>query len=190
MKQFDPSVGWIQKPAAGDGAEGPQAPLPHPASVYHFNRQGNRLNVTRVEEGQEPRVAPAPQDDVPPPVRRMRDAAAAAAAAARDTLPAPAETAGMVRELFERLDEADTAQALLARVSDNLRTLDDLAVKKGQLERVLADITQEMDQLQAQVRQDLDDARDSEDRSLKLRQYRRELLEQLARRLPASGPRD
>lgn len=191
MKQFDPSVGWIQKPSPGEGAEGAQAPLPHPASVYHFNRQGNRLNVTRVEDGQEPRAATGPgaQDDVPPPVRRMREAAAAAAAAARDTLPAPAETASMVSELFERLDEADTAQPLLARVSENLKTLDDLAVKKGQLERVLADIAQEMEQLQAQVRQDLDDARDSEDRSLKLRQYRRELLEQLARRLPASGHR-
>ena len=184
MKQFDPSVGWIQKPSPGENAEGTQAPLPHPSSVYHFNRQGSRLNVTRVEDGQ------PPQDAVPPAVRRMREASAAAAAAAQDALPAPAETAGMVRELFERLDETDHAQALLARVSDNLKTLDDLSVKRGQLERVLADITQEIEQLQAQVRHDLDDARNSEDRNLKLRQYRRDLLEQLARRLPAGAPRD
>lgn len=141
MKQFDPATGWKQ----------------NPSSVYHFNRQGNRLNVTRVEEGQEP------------------------------PLPAPAETADMVREVFERLDEADASQALLTRVADNLKTLDDLAVKRGQLERVLADINREASHLQAQVQSDLDAARDNEDRNLKLRQYRRELLEQLARRLPATG---
>ena len=147
MKRFDPSVGWIE-PASDDPA------TPAPASVYHFNRQGQRLNVTQ-----------APQL----PLR------------------APAETAGMVRELFERLDEADPTQALMARVADNLKTLDELEVRKGQLERVLTDITQEMVHLQAQVHADLEAARESEDRNLKLRQYRRELLDQLAQRLPAAG---
>jgi hypothetical protein len=147
MKRFDPSVGWIE-PNRDDPA------TPAPSSVYHFNRQGQRLNVNQ-----------APQL----PLR------------------APAETAGMVRELFERLDEADPTQALMARVADNLKTLDDLAVRKGQLERVLADIAQEIEHLQTQVHTDLDAARDSEDRNLKLRQYRRELLDQLARRLPAAG---
>lgn len=147
MKRFDPSVGWIE-PASDDPA------TPAPASVYHFNRQGQRLNVTQ-----------APQL----PLR------------------APAETASMVRELFERLDEADPTQALMARVADNLKTLDELEVRKGQLERVLTDITQEMVHLQAQVHADLEAARESEDRNLKLRQYRRELLDQLAQRLPAAG---
>ncbi len=190
MKQFDPSVGWIHKPAEGEPAAASESGLPHPASVYHFNRQGSRLNVTRVEEGQGSRApspaASATEEAVSPAVRRMREAAAAAAAAAKDALPAPAETAGLVSELFERLDEADTSQALVARVSEHLKTLDALAIKKGQLERVLEDIHEEMEQLQAQVRQDLDAARDSEDRNLKLRQYRRELLEQLARRLPSA----
>ncbi len=77
----------------------------------------------------------------------------------------------------------------MARVADTLQTLDDLSVRKGQLERVLADLMQEMDQLQHQVRADLEAARESEDRNLKLRQYRRELLEQLAHRLPPSGDR-
>ena len=67
MKRFDPSVGWIHPPS-GD------APLPPPSSVYHFNRQGSRLNVTRVEDG----PAPATSEPVPPAVQRMRDAAAQA----------------------------------------------------------------------------------------------------------------
>ncbi|MEY4652568.1 MAG: hypothetical protein RI884_1149 [Pseudomonadota bacterium] len=183
MKRFDPSVGWIQGNSTATSPPEPQAgePLPHPSSVYHFNRQGSRLNVTRVEDGQA--ASTAGEAPVPPAVQRLREAKAP-----EPFLRAPAETAGMVRELFERLDDADPSQALLARVSDNLQTLDDLAVKKGQLERVLADIAQEMLQLQAQVRSDLDAARDSEDRNLKLRQYRRELLEQLARRLPEADP--
>ncbi len=186
MKRFDPSVGWIR--GSGDSsAPDSQAddPLPHPSSVYHFNRQGNRLNVTRVDEGQTPSPTSEPPREAAGPsvVQRMREARAP-----EPFLRAPAETAGMVREMFERLDEADPSQALLARVSDSLKTLDELAVKKGQLERVLADIVQEMDHLQAQVRTDLNAARESEDRNLKLRQYRRELLEQLARRLPEPDP--
>lgn len=175
MKRFDPSVGWID-PASDDPA------TPAPSSVYHFNRQGQRLNVTHVEDGPAPN-APAGNEPASPAVQRMREAARAP----QRPLRAPAETAGMVRELFERLDEADPTQALMARVADNLKTLDDLAVRKGQLERVLADIAQEMEHLQAQVHADLDAARDSEDRNLKLRQYRRELLDQLAQRLPAAG---
>ena len=175
MKRFDPSVGWID-PASDDPA------TPAPSSVYHFNRQGQRLNVTHVEDGPAPN-APAGDEPASPAVQRMREAARAP----QRPLRAPAETAGMVRELFERLDEADPTQALMARVADNLKTLDDLAVRKGQLERVLADIAQEMEHLQAQVHADLDAARDSEDRNLKLRQYRRELLDQLAQRLPAAG---
>ena len=175
MKRFDPSVGWID-PASDDPA------TPAPSSVYHFNRQGQRLNVTHVEDGPAPN-APAGDEPASPAVQRMREAARAP----QRPLRAPAETAGMVRELFARLDEADPTQALMARVADNLKTLDDLAVRKGQLERVLADIAQEMEHLQAQVHADLDAARDSEDRNLKLRQYRRELLDQLAQRLPAAG---
>jgi len=175
MKRFDPSVGWID-PASDDPA------TPAPSSVYHFNRQGQRLNVTHVEDGPAPN-APTGDEPASPAVQRMREAARAP----QRPLRAPAETAGMVRELFERLDEADPTQALMARVADNLKTLDDLAVRKGQLERVLADIAQEMEHLQAQVHADLDAARDSEDRNLKLRQYRRELLDQLAQRLPAVG---
>jgi hypothetical protein len=175
MKRFDPSVGWID-PASDDPA------TPAPSSVYHFNRQGQRLNVTHVEDGPAPN-APTGDEPASPAVQRMREAARAP----QRPLRAPAETAGMVRELFERLDEADPTQALMARVADNLKTLDDLAVRKGQLERVLADIAQEMEHLQAQVHADLDAARDSEDRNLKLRQYRRELLDQLAQRLPAAG---
>ena len=221
MKRFDPSIGWIQAPGESDvgapdtashASSSEPAALPHPASVYHFNRQGARLHVTRVEDG--PQAAPVPSvtaadtaasteagkpasaqsgahpgtsggaQTVSPAVQRMREAAAHAS---QQSLRAPAETAGMVRELFERLDEADASQVLMARVADNLKTLDDLAVRKGQLERVLADIAQEMDQLKAQVRTDLDAARESEARNLKLRQYRRELLEQLASRLQADG---
>lgn len=178
MKRFDPSVGWID-PASDAPA------TPAPSSVYHFNRQGQRLNVTHVEDGPTAPThsAPAADESASPAVQRMREAARAP----QRPLRAPAETAGMVRELFERMDEADPSQTLIARVSDNLQTLDGLAVKKGQLERVLADIAQEIEHLQAQVRADLDAARDSEDRNLKLRQYRRELLEQLARRLPEAG---
>ena len=175
MKRFDPSVGWID-PASDDPAK------PAPSSVYHFNRQGQRLNVTHVEDGPAPNP-PAGDEPASPAVQRMREAARAP----QRPLRAPAETAGMVRELFERLDEADPTQALMARVADNLKTLDDLAVRKGQLERVLADIAQEMEHLQTQVHSDLEAARDSEDRNLKLRQYRRELLDQLARRLPTPG---
>jgi hypothetical protein len=178
MKRFDPSVGWID-PASDAPA------TPAPSSVYHFNRQGQRLNVTHVEDGPTAPTHSAPPADesASPAVQRMREAARAP----QRPLRAPAETAGMVRELFERLDEADPTQALMARVADNLKTLDDLAVRKGQLERVLTDIAQEMEHLQAQVHADLDSARDSEDRNLKLRQYRRELLDQLAQRLPAAG---
>lgn len=175
MKRFDPSVGWID-PASDDPA------TPAPSSVYHFNRQGQRLNVTHVEDGPAP-TAPASDEPASAAVQRMRDAARGP----QRPLRAPAETAGMVRELFERLDEADPTQALMARVADNLKTLDDLEMRKGQLERVLADIVQEMEHLQAQVHADLDAARDSEDRNLKLRQYRRELLDQLVQRLPAAG---
>ena len=178
MKRFDPSVGWID-PASDDLA------TPAPSSVYHFNRQGQRLNVTHVEDGPTSSTpTPSAGDELASPaVQRMREAARAP----QRPLRAPAETAGMVRELFERLDEADPTQALMARVADNLKTLDDLEVRKGQLERVLADIAQEMEHLQTQVHSDLEAARDSEDRNLKLRQYRRELLDQLARRLPTPG---
>ena len=178
MKRFDPSVGWID-PSDDD----PAARVP--SSVYHFNRQGQRLNVAHVEDGPTASgsTAPASEEPASPAVERMREAARAP----QRPLRAPAETAGMVRELFERLDEADPTQALMARVADNLKTLDDLEVRKGQLERVLADIAQEMSHLQVQVHADLDAARDSEDRNLKLRQYRRELLDQLAQRLPAAG---
>ena len=178
MKRFDPSVGWID-PASDDPA------TPAPSSVYHFNRQGQRLNVTHVEDGPAPN-APAGDEPASPAVQRMREAARAP----QRPLRAPAETAGMVRELFERLDEADPTQALMARDPD-LAEHPALAgfdiVSGGELERVLADIAQEMEHLQAQVHADLDAARDSEDRNLKLRQYRRELLDQLAQRLPAAG---
>ncbi|MEY4710651.1 MAG: hypothetical protein RIS88_101 [Pseudomonadota bacterium] len=185
MKQFDPSVGWISnsgQPARPDSDAG--TPLPHATSVVHLNRQDHPSHASRLEEGRAAAPASALPDDGPalPAVLRTRDTAPP-----ESFLRAPAETAGMVRELFERLDEADPSQALLARVSDNLKTLDDLTTKKRQLERVLADITQEMAHLQVQVRADLDAARDSEDRNLKLRQYRREILEQLARRLPEAG---
>ena len=177
MKQFDPTTGWIPQTPQAVGPTGDQPPLPHPSSVYHFGRQGNRLNVTHVDEGLTPHSPSEPSPAAP----SLRDPSIQPEAPPK---PASAETAGMVCELFERLDEADPSRHLLARVTDQLKTLNDLAIKRGQLERVLEDIREEIEQINVQMRVDLEAACENEDRNLKLGQYRRELLNQLARRLP------
>ena len=178
MKQFDPTVGWIhsnaetssqpetapsQATAAAATAQPPAAESP---GVYHFSRQGARLNISE--------QAPSHPENSP------------AHASAKTQIPKVAETAELVRELFSRLDQADKSQDILLRVSRTLAELDDLKLRKYELETIILQMGTDINHLQAQVQADMQEAKATEERNLKISSYRHDLIAQLALKLPAA----
>jgi len=176
MKKFDPTVGWIHSnteiasPSASAQAPATAA-VAQPAStestsVYHFSRQGTRLNITE--------QAPSASEN------------STAQAPAKNKVPQVAETAELVRELFSRLDQADKSQDILRRVARTLSELDDLKLRKLALETVILQMGTEINQLQAQVQSDMQEAKATEERNLKISNYRRDLIAQLALKVPSA----
>ena len=175
MKKFDPTVGWIH--SNSDTASQPEAApsqatasSAQPASaespgVYHFSRQGARLNISE--------QAPSPSEN-------------SAQALSKTKIPEVAETAELVRELFSRLDQADKSQDILRRVARTLSELDDLKLRKLALETVILQMGSEINQLQALVESDMQEAKATEERNLKISSYRHDLIAQLALKVPAA----
>jgi hypothetical protein len=179
MKKFDPTVGWIhsnaetssQSETAPSQATATAAAAAHPPSaespgVYHFSRQGARLNISE--------QAPSHPENSP------------AHASAKTQIPKVAETAELVRELFSRLDQADKSQDILLRVSRTLAELDDLKLRKYELETIILQMGTDINHLQAQVQADMQEAKATEERNLKISSYRHDLIAQLALKLPAA----
>ena len=179
MKKFDPTVGWIHsnaETASSSASDAMQtsttAALAQPTStetttgVYHFSRQGTRLNIKE--------QAPSASEN------------STAQAPAKNKVPQVAETAELVRELFSRLDQADKSQDILRRVARTLSELDDLKLRKLALEAVILQMGTEINQLQAQVQSDMQEAKATEERNLKISNYRRDLIAQLALKVPSA----
>ena len=176
MKKFDPTVGWIHsnaetssQPEAAPSqatASSAQPPSAESPGVYHFSRQGARLNISE--------QAPSHPENSP------------AHASAKTQIPKVAETAELVRELFSRLDQADKSQDILLRVSRTLAELDDLKLRKYELETIILQMGTDINHLQAQVQADMQEAKATEERNLKISSYRHDLIAQLALKLPAA----
>jgi hypothetical protein len=176
MKKFDPTVGWIHsnsdtasQPEAAPSqatASSAQSPSAESPGVYHFSRQGARLNISE--------QAPSHPENSP------------AHASAKTQIPKVAETAELVRELFSRLDQADKSQDILLRVSRTLAELDDLKLRKYELETIILQMGTDINHLQAQVQADMQEAKATEERNLKISSYRHDLIAQLALKLPAA----
>jgi len=168
MKKFDPTVGWIHSNAESQAPATAVVPPPsiENTGVYHFNRQGSRLNISeQATNASENSTLQAPSKTPSPKV---------------------AETAELVRELFSRLDQADKSQDILLRVSRTLAELYDLKLRKYELETILLQMGTDINQLQAQVQADMQEAKATEERNLKISNYRRELIAQLALKVPAA----
>ena len=168
MKKFDPTVGWIHSNA--ESQEPVTAAVQHPTiettGVYHFNRQGSRLNISeQAPNASENSTLQAPS---------------------KTTIPKVAETAELVRELFSRLDQADKSQDILLRVSRTLAELDDLKLRKYELETIILQMGTDINQLQAKVQADMQEAKATEERNLKISNYRRDLIAKLALKVPAA----
>ena len=176
MKKFDPTAWWIhsntEMAIPSSSAQAPaSAAVVQPAStestsVYHFSRQGTRLNISE--------QAPNPAENSTAP------------APAKAKIPEIAETAELVRELFSRLDQADNSQDILRRVARTLSELDDLKLRKLALEPVILQMGSEINQLQALVESDMKEAKATEERNLKISSYRHDLIAQLALKVPAA----
>ncbi|MCF8147706.1 MAG: hypothetical protein K9J50_04025 [Sulfuritalea sp.] len=175
MKKFDPTVGWIHsnsdtasQPEAAPSqatASSAQSPSAESPGVYHFSRQGARLNISE--------QAPSHSEN-------------SAQALSKTKIPEVAETAELVRELFSRLDQADKSQDILRRVARTLSELDDLKLRKLALETVILQMGSEINQLQALVESDMQEAKATEERNLKISSYRHDLIAQLALKVPAA----
>lgn len=181
MKQFDPTNGWSHQDQDQDqrqsqanaqanpqsrtqtdthGSGAPSAPVQlQQADIYHFSRRGKRLNINEQVD---------PHQDL--------------------TGDQSAETADMILQLFERLDQVDKTKEVLLRLSTSLQTLEELRLKEHTLRAQLQQIQQLQTNLQAQVEQDMSSAQAVEDSNLKIRQYRKELLGKLAGQIAQPGP--
>ncbi len=169
MKKFDPTVGWIHSNAESQApatAASGQPPSIDTSGVYHFSRQGARLNISE--------QAPNASENL------------TAQAPSKTQIPKVAETAELVRELFSRLDQADKSQDILLRVSRTLAELDDLKIRKYELETLILQMGTDINQLQAKVQADMQEAKATEERNLKISNYRRDLIAQLALKVPAA----
>lgn len=176
MKKFDPTVGWINSktemasPPDTAQASATAAVVPpaftESTSVYHFSRQGTRLNISEQASN------PSGNSTTPAP--------------AKSKIPEVAETAELVRELFSRLDQADNSQDILRRVARTLSELDDLKLRKLALETVILQMGSEINQLQALVESDMKEAKATEERNLKISRYRHDLIAQLALKVPVA----
>ncbi len=168
MKKFDPTVGWIHSNAE---SQSPATTVVQPPSiettgVYHFNRQGSRLNISE----QAPNASENSTAHTP----------------SKTPIPKVAETAELVRELFSRLDQADKSQDILLRVSRTLAELDDLKLRKYEQETIILQMGTDINQLQAKVQADMQEAKATEERNLKISNYRRDLIAQLALKVPSA----
>jgi uncharacterized coiled-coil DUF342 family protein len=161
MKQFDPKAGWSEPSTNGtneDLRSLSEAILAKPADVYHFNRHGRRLSINAKDE---------PEDDL--------------------SFDKSAETADMILQLFDRLEQVDKTKEVLLRLSSSLQTLDSLHEKEHELADQLQATRQEIESLKEQIQSDMHCAQEVEDTNLKIRKYRKALLSKLADQLAPSA---
>lgn len=157
MKQFDPKAGWSENKRARPISSIPELsePIePKPADVYHFNRHGKRLSINATD---------APEDDL--------------------VFDQTAETADLILQLFDRLEQVDKTKEVLIRLSASLQAIDALQHKEKDLALQLQVTREEIETLRGQIQTDMSSAQAVEDTNLKIRQYRKALLTQLANQL-------
>lgn len=157
MKQFDPKVGWseAQAPRAPEGVPELSEPLgAKAADVYHFNRHGKRLSINAKDE---------PEDEL--------------------DFDKTAETADLILQLFNRLEQVDKTKEVLLRLSASLQAIEALHQKERHLTEQLLVARGEIESLRSQIQTDMNSAQAVEDTNLKIRQYRKALLAKLANQL-------
>jgi predicted ribosome quality control (RQC) complex YloA/Tae2 family protein len=157
MKQFDPKAGWSDPKSSRSPANVPELSEsiePKPADVYHFNRHGKRLSIN-ANDGLD--------DDL--------------------AFDKTAETADLILQLFDRLEQVDKTKEVLLRLSSSLQTLDTLHEKEHELANQLQATRQEIESLKEQIQSDMQSAQEVEDTNLKIRKYRKALLSKLAGQL-------
>ena len=157
MKQFDPQAGWSEQATTStndDLRSLSDSILGKPADVYHFNRHGKRLSINAKDE---------PEDDL--------------------SFDKSAETADLILQLFDRLEQVDKTKEVLLRLSSSLQTLDTLHEKEHELANQLQATRQEIESLKEQIQSDMQSAQEVEDTNLKIRKYRKALLSKLAGQL-------
>jgi uncharacterized coiled-coil DUF342 family protein len=157
MKQFDPQAGWSEQATTStndDLRSLSDSILGKPADVYHFNRHGKRLSINAKDEA---------EDDL--------------------SFDKSAETADLILQLFDRLEQVDKTKEVLLRLSSSLQTLDTLHEKEHELANQLQATRQEIESLKEQIQSDMQSAQEVEDTNLKIRKYRKALLSKLAGQL-------
>jgi predicted ArsR family transcriptional regulator len=160
MKQFDPDAGWSDPKSAPPHSRIPELTEPavgRPADVYHFNRHGRRLSINAQE---------AIEDDL--------------------AFDKTAETADLILQLFDRLEQVDKTKEVLLRLSSSLQAIDALQHKEKDLAAQLQATRDEIDALRERIQSDMSSAQAVEDNNLKIRQYRKALLSKLANQLAPS----
>jgi ABC-type transporter Mla subunit MlaD len=157
MKQFDPKAGWSDPRAPRSPAGVPElsdAVSAKPADVYHFNRHGKRLSINEKDE---------PEDEL--------------------AFDKTAETADLILQLFDRLEQVDKTKEVLLRLSSSLQAIDALQHKERELAQQLHATRADIEALREQIQSDMSSAQAVEDTNLKIRQYRKALLSKLADQL-------
>lgn len=157
MKQFDPKAGWLDPKAPRGAAHVPELSESlesKPADVYHFNRHGKRLSINDRDEV---------DDDL--------------------TFDKTAETADLILQLFDRLEQVDKTKEVMLRLSASLQAIDALQHKERELAQQLHETRAEIETLREQIQTDMSSAQAVEDTNLKIRQYRKALLSKLADQL-------
>jgi hypothetical protein len=160
MKQFDPKAGWSDPKGSRSPANVPELSEsiePKPADVYHFNRHGKRLSIN-ANDGLD--------DDL--------------------AFDKTAETADLILQLFDRLEQVDKTKEVLLRLSSSLQAIDALQHKEKDLAAQLHATRDEIESLREQIQSDMSSAQAVEDTNLKIRQYRKALLSKLAHQLAPS----
>ncbi len=157
MRQFDPQAGWSEQATTStndDLRSLSESILGKPADLYHFNRHGKPLSINAKDE---------PEDDL--------------------SFDKSAETADLILQLFDRLEQVDKTKEVLLRLSSSLQTLDTLHEKEHELANQLQATRQEIESLKEQIQSDMQSAQEVEDTNLKIRKYRKALLSKLAGQL-------
>jgi hypothetical protein len=160
MKQFDPKAGWLDPKTPRSPSHVPELSESLDsklADVYHFNRQGKRLNINDKDK---------PQDDL--------------------AFDKTAETADLILQLFDRLEQVDKTKEVLLRLSSSLQAIDILQHKERELTQQLHDTRAEIETLREHIQSDMSSAQAVEETNLKIRQYRKALLSKLADQLAPS----
>lgn len=160
MKQFDPKAGWSDFKGSRSPANVPELSESiesKAADVYHFNRHGKRLSINAND--------------------RLDDDLA---------FDKTAETADLILQLFDRLEQVDKTKEVLLRLSSSLQAIDELQHKEKDLALKLQLTRDEIESLREQIQVDMSSAQAVEDTNLKIRQYRKALLSKLANQLAPS----